>query len=356
MDVSWPKAAMNFGGEVRMRKRELQILGGAILGFGVILGVTFASPATEVSELKVTIREWDVPTKGAHPHDPAVGPDGALWFTEQMTNKLGRLDPRTGSFKEFPLKLEDSGPHGLVADRDGNIWFTGNFKGYIGKLDPRTGAITEFKIPDPKGEDPHTAVFDSHGILWFTLQVANMVGRLDPGTGKVDLKHAPTVDSHPYGIAINSKGIPVFCEFATNKMAKIDPGTMEITEYALPDGARPRRMAIDANDRVYFTDFSEGRLGRLELGSGAVKMWASPGGAKSAPYGIAITPDGMVWYSESGVKPNTIIQFDPKTEQFARANIPSGGGTVRNMAATLDGRVYIACSGVNKVGVVERAR
>jgi len=66
MDVSWPKAAMNFGGEVRMRKRELQILGGAILGFGVILGVTFASPATEVSELKVTIREWDVPTKGAH--------------------------------------------------------------------------------------------------------------------------------------------------------------------------------------------------------------------------------------------------------------------------------------------------
>jgi len=84
-------------------------------------------------------------------------------------------------------------------------------------------------------------------------------------------------------------------------------------------------------------------------------MWASPGGAKSAPYAIAITTDGMVWYSESGVKPNTIIQFDPKTEQFARAIIPSGGGTVRNMAATADGRVYIACSGVDKVGVVERA-
>jgi len=85
-------------------------------------------------------------------------------------------------------------------------------------------------------------------------------------------------------------------------------------------------------------------------------MWESPGGAKSAPYGIAITPDGLVWYSESGVKPNTIIQFDPQTEKFARANIPSGGGTVRNMAATSDGRVYIACSGVDKVGVVERTR
>jgi len=199
-------------------------------------------------------------------------------------------------------------------------------------------------------------VFDSHGLLWFTLQVANMVGRLDPGTGKIDLKHVPTADSHPYGIAINSKGVPIFCEFGTNKMAKIDPQTMEITEYDLPEGARPRRMAIDASDRVYFTDFSGGHLGRLELASGAAKMWESPGGGKSAPYGIAITPDGMVWYSESGVKPNTIIQFDPQTEKFARANIPSGGGTVRNMAATSDGRVYIACSGVNKVGVVERAR
>jgi virginiamycin B lyase len=47
------------------------------------------------------------------------------------------------------------------------------------------------------------------------------------------------------------------------------------------------------------------------------------GGHDSGPYGIAITPDGMVWYSESGVKPNTIIQFDPKTDKFARATIPS---------------------------------
>jgi len=338
-----------------MKRRNQIIFAGAILGLRIALASRAATPATEASELKVTIREWDVPTKGAHPHDPAVGKDGALWFTEQMQNKIGSVDPKTGAFQEYNLKVQDSGPHGLVADRDGNIWFTGNFKGYIGKLDPRTGTVTEYKIPDPQGEDPHTVVFDSHGLLWFTLQVANMVGKLDPGTGKIDLKHVPTADSHPYGIAINSKGLPIFCEFGTNKMAKIDPATMEITEYALPEGARPRRMAIDASDRVYFTDFAGGRLGRLELGSRAVKMWASPGGAKSAPYGIAITPDGMVWYSESGVKPNTIIQFDPQTEQFARTSIPSGGGTVRNMAATSDGRVYIACSGVNKVGVVEPA-
>lgn len=343
-----------------MKNRTLAIL--VIVLVGVL--VALASPRHrtptqpgDVADLKVTITEWAVPTKGAHPHDPAVGPDGALWFTEQMTNKLGRLDPKTGEFKEYPLvEGKNSGPHGLVADREGNIWFTANFGGYIGKLDPQTGKVTQYKMPSEKADDPHTAVFDAHGTLWFTVQGGNMVGRLDPKTGKIELKEVPTESALPYGIQINSKGMPVFCELGTNKMASIDPATLKITEYTLPESARPRRLAIAADDAVYFTDFKSGHLGKLNTSTGAVKMYASPGGAESNPYGITITPDGMVWYSESGVTPNTIIRFDPKTETFARANIPSGGGVVRNMAATPDGRVYIACSGVDKVGVVEAAK
>jgi virginiamycin B lyase len=316
-------------------------------------GSVSGSRPNEVGELKVTIREWTVPTKGAHPHDPAVGADGALWFTEQMQNKIGRVDPATGAFKEYPLKVERSGPHGLVADREGNIWFTGNFAHYIGKLDPKTGTVTEYAMPDEKAEDPHTAVFDSDGVLWFTVQVGNFVGRLDPKSGKVELKTVPTGNAHPYGIQVNSQGVPFFCEFFTNKLASIDPKTMAIREYSLPEGVRPRRIAIDKQDRVYFTDYEHGHLGRLDAKSGETKLWDSPGGAGSNPYGIVITSDGMVWYSESGVKPNTLVRFDPRTEAMAKTTIPSGGGTVRNMAATADGRVYLACSGVNKVGVVE---
>jgi virginiamycin B lyase len=328
----------------------------SVLIAGLALASALASPSASVADLKVDIREWTVPTKGAHPHDPAVGPDGSLWFTEQLVSKLGRLDPATGDFKEYPLKGENDGPHGLVADREGNIWYTGNFAAHIGKLNPRSGEVTLYKMPNAKAEDPHTAVFDAQGTLWFTVQVGNMVGRLDPKTGKIELRSVPTKDARPYGIQINSKGIPFFCEFGTNKLARIDPKSMQITEYPLAEGVRPRRLAIAADDKVYFTDYQGGNLGRLNPASGVAKMWPSPSGAGSDPYGIAITPDGMVWYSESGVTPNTVIRFHPKTEEFARANIPSGGGTVRNMAATPDGRIYLACSGVNKVGVVEPIR
>lgn len=75
-------------------------------------------------------------------------------------NKLARLDPKTGTFKEFPLKTRDSGPHGLVADRDGNIWFTAISGGYVGKLDPKAGEITEYRPQDGTEIDPHTPVFD----------------------------------------------------------------------------------------------------------------------------------------------------------------------------------------------------
>jgi virginiamycin B lyase len=52
------------------------------------------------------------------------------------------------------------------------------------------------------------------------------------------------------------------------------------------------------------------------------------------------------------VKPNTLVRFDPKSQSFSSESIPSGGGVVRNMVATADGKLYLACSGVNKVAVV----
>jgi hypothetical protein len=42
----------------------------------------------------------------------------------------------------------------------------------------------------------------------------------------------------------------------------------------------------------------------------------------------------------------------PDGESFQKWDIASGGGVVRHMVATEDGRIYLACRGVNKVAVV----
>lgn len=317
------------------------------------LFLLFVAMLTAAAKETVLIKEWDVPTPNSRPHDPAVAPDGSLWYTGMRSNTIGRLDPATGKIKEYQLKKPDSGPHGLVADKEGNIWFTANYKSYIGKLNPRSGEVQEYPMPDPTAKGPHTPIFDRKGVLWFTVEEGSFVGRLDPILGAIRLKQPPTPHSLPYGIAINSRGIPFFCEFGTNKLASISPDTMEITEYLLPEGARPRRIAITADDVIYYTDFARGRLARFDPKSRKVDEWASPGGTSSAPYGIVVTPDGNIWYTESGVQPNTIVRFDPKSKSFQTWPIPSGGGVVRNMAATPSGDIYIACSGKNRVGIVK---
>ena len=43
---------------------------------------------------------------------------------------------------------------------------------------------------------------------------------------------------------------------------------MEITEYTLPEGARPRRLAITSDDRIYYTDFARGYLGWFDPNTG----------------------------------------------------------------------------------------
>ena len=302
--------------------------------------------------VKVRIFMWDVPTQGSRPHDPHATKDGAIWWTGQLVNKLGRLDPKTGAIREYTLKSPHTGPHGLAEDKDGNIWFTGNNLGLIGKLDPKTGITTEYQLADKNAKDPHTINIAPNGMIWFTVQGGNMVGRLDPKTGESKLVTMPAANSRPYGLMINSKGVPYVVEFGAPRIASIDPQTMAIKEYKLPnEAARPRRLAFQSDDTIWYTDYSRGTLGRLDLATGNVKEWQSPSGQKSEPYGIVYTK-GALWYAETGAKPNTIVRFDPGSENFQSWAIPGGGDIVRNMDVTPDGNPVIASSLTNQVGLV----
>jgi len=300
--------------------------------------------------LKVSMKSWSATTPGSRPHDPLAARDGSLWYSAQMANVLGRVDPKTGKVKEYPLKTAHSGPHGLVEDKAGNIWYTGNTGTLIGKLNPKTGDVTEYKTPEVG--DPHTLLFDKSGTLWFTMQNLNRIGRLDPKTGEIKLLTPPTAKSRPYGMTFDPKGNLFVVQFGVNKIARVDTKTLEIKEYTLPDAAsRPRRVAADKQGMIWYADYSRGYLGRLDPASGKVTEWQSPSGPKSAPYGISVI-NGAVWYSESEAEPNTVVRFDPKTEKFQSWAIPGGGYIVRNTDVTKGGDFVLANSLTNQVTLV----
>jgi virginiamycin B lyase len=301
--------------------------------------------------VEVTFKEWQTPTLGQRTRDPIQGPDGSIWWAGQFGNMIGRLDPKTGEMKEYPLPA-NAFPHTVELDHKGIPWYTGNKNGSIGKVDPATGKVTVYKMPDPAAKDPHTMVFDKQGIVWFTLQNSNMVGRLDPETGDIKLVTLPTPDSKPYGIKIDAEGNPWFSCNGHPCLFKINPANMALTEIKLPlPGTTVRRLDIAADGMIWYVNSGRGQLGRYNPKTGEIKEWPSPSGPKSHPYAI-IALDGVVWYNESGVRPDALVRFDPKTETFQSWAIPSGGvysGIWRHGRATREGNLLIHQSATNRI-------
>lgn len=304
------------------------------------------APTLAAGDFEIEITEWTVPTLGQRSRDPAEAPDGSIWWTGMWASLAGRLDPETGEMKEYRLP-ETARPHSIVPDGDGNIWYTGNSNSTIGKLHPTTGEVVEYQT---EARDPHSAVFHPNGKLYFTAQGAAMLGRLDPATG--DVTEIAT-EPRPYGIRVDAEGTVWVAYNGTNKIGALNPETMEVRYYEVPDErSRIRRLDIASDGMVWYGNSTMGRIGRLDPETGEIKEWPSPSGPGAHPYAFAIVDD-VIWYNESGMRPDALVRFDPRTEEFQSWPIPSGYGIIRNMWVTEDGNLLIHQTSSNRIGLVK---
>ena len=276
-----------------------------------------------------------VAVRPAHGPNRHSEPGVRGWCGGQRVNYGARLKPDSGEFERYALD-PGTGPHNLIVDGDGAdaiVWYAGNLMSHIGRLDPRTGAIKKFPMPDERARDPHTLVFDADGNIWFTVQGGNFVGYLETQTGTVTLLEVPTPRARPYGIALNSVGEPWVVAFGSNKLIRVDRDSMTLEEIELPNaGSRPRRLAITSDDNVWYVDYALGRLGRYTPTDGSFAEWDMPSGGESRPYGMAIDRNDRLWLVETGVAPNRFVGFDTAAEKFVSGtDIPSGGGSIRHM-------------------------
>jgi virginiamycin B lyase len=134
---------------------------------------------------------------------------------------------------------------------------------------------------------------------------------------------------------------------------------MELSEIKLPIAETTvRRLDIAGDGMIWYVNSSRGLLGRYNPQTGEIREWPSPSGPKSHPYAIAIVDD-IIWYNESGKRPDALVRFDPKTETFQSWPIPSGGvyaGIIRHMRPTREGNLLIHQSSTNRIILVTLER
>ena len=133
----------------------------------------------------------------------------------------------------------------------------------------------------------------------------------------------------------------------------LDPETMDVHYYEVPNEAsRIRRLGLTSDGMVWYGNSARGRIGRLNPQTGEVREWLSPSGPTAHPYAFAVVND-IIWYNESGMRPDALVRFDPKTEQFQSWVIPSGVGIIRNFWVTKEGNLLIHQTSSNRVGLVK---
>ncbi|MBV8638283.1 MAG: hypothetical protein JO322_09375 [Candidatus Eremiobacteraeota bacterium] len=82
---------------------------------------------------------------GSQVEHVALGPDGAVWFTDPGLNKIGRVTTSL-SVTYYRIPTPQSGPAGITAGSDNAMWFTEAGANKIGRIDA-SGTVTEYPIP-----------------------------------------------------------------------------------------------------------------------------------------------------------------------------------------------------------------
>ena len=117
------------------------------------------------STLAVTITEYPIPTPNSAPSDIVLGPDGNLWFTEYVGNKIGRITP-AGAITEYPLPQTGSAPIAITVGPDDNLWFCEEGGNRIGKMNTSGTLLAEYDVPTANS-GLNDIVAGPDGALWF---------------------------------------------------------------------------------------------------------------------------------------------------------------------------------------------
>ena len=297
-------------------------------------------------------RQLDAGNKQRRTQQPHFDGDGNVWYTDRsVPNRIGRVDPRTGEFKDFMMPDPKGDPHGLTVDANGQVWWAETAGFHLGRLDPKTGSMTRYPM-DSTGRSKgrgHSPVMDSKDNVWFTVIGGDMIGKWNRETGKSTVWKVPTQGAAPYGIALDKDENVWFAEFRRCKIGKFDPRTEKFTEYAAPtQPCTIRRLGVDSTGMVWYGGFNNGKLGKLDPKTGKIVEYDIPM-AHAEPYDVWPDRQDNIWISDGG-QGGALIKFDPKTEKYTYYPAPQITDQPK-LAITREGAIWYTPRSSSKAAV-----
>jgi len=200
-------------------------------------------------------------------------------------------------------------------------------------------SMQEYLLPPGMGVHDVWADAAPGGPVWFSAQGSGQLGMLDPKTGKVELV-ALGPGSSPHGVVAGPDGAPWLTDGGQNAIVRVDPKTKEVKRWPLPQstGYANLNTAIFDGKGVHWFTGQSGIYGRLDPKSGEMKVFDAPKGR--GPYGIHVTPDGVVYYAS--LAGSYIGRIDGASGAVKVIEPPTKGQGARRVWSDSKGNVWVA--------------
>jgi streptogramin lyase len=271
------------------------------------------------------------------PHSLQVAPDGAVWITLAIGNRLARFDPRTKAFAIHEV-ADGIYPHTLRFDRAGRIWYTMSASNHVGRFDPLTSEQAHVRLP-ARTLAQEVVLRLMPAMFWLDekLEAINLRG---DASQSADGFTMPV----PYGIDIAPDGGVWFSQLNENRIGRIDPETLAVKLYETPFPG-PRRLRFDATGRLWIPSFTTGHIAWFDPATERFEEIALPTNplAGETPYALAVHPITQhVWVC--GTNSDTLIRYEPEGKRFTVYPLPTRVTYTREIDFDAEGRVWTSNS------------
>lgn len=265
---------------------------------------------------RVIITQWDQPRKETTSHDMDVDSKGQVWYGDEAHQIIGKLDPRTHTFEEFPLPpVPDghlSGTRDVQVDKDDNVWFPMRVAGgasLLTKFDPRTKQVTT--VPDATGQ---FIALGPDNKMWMGGAV-NPFHRIDMKT----MTKESTFEGRGYQVVVSSKGNPYMS--TRGVINWFDVAANVPKSFKMPHAmSGGRRGRMDAQDRFWFAEYSYDTIGMFDTTTEMLKQW--PLRKYFTPYAASMPDrDGHVWAGSN--MSDRLARLDPTTGAIVEYLMPT---------------------------------
>jgi virginiamycin B lyase len=200
--------------------------------------------------------------EASFPSSIALGPDGALWFTEGRDDEIGRITA-SGDITEYPLPSSQTFSGDIVAGPDGALWFSESGAGKLGRI-TTAGEITEYDVP---GDDPLPGpiVAGPDGALYLSEINDNVISRVTTDGVFTDEYELPRENAGAFAMVEGADGALYVSEHSTGVVSRMTfDGTF--TKAHRIRGGSPDRVIAAPDGALWVAQGNDGRVSRLDLG------------------------------------------------------------------------------------------